>query len=474
MKDSSSLLQRLENFQIDSPEASFSFSDRLARENNWSHEYTRQVIVEYKRFAYLAVAAGHPVSPPEDVDQVWHLHLSYSENYWKIFCPKILGQPLHHMPSQGGRTDREKFEGWYEQTCASYEKHFGQQPPADIWPSGEQKRAARHKFTRVDRSRHWVIPKPKFTFRAKALLALASVPLFLFCTGATSGTGANVFDWSGPDFLFFYFSTSTIVVLVAVLLRYHLRRPHAPQPLSIPPLDPYAIAYLNGGKGLTVDAALANLIRQNAVHLDSKKRILTANMVPEFAHEIEHRVYTAIQSKGSELKDVRLSAKPAVEKVVEHLQSLGLLMSRSITWKATILPFGVIVAMIAIGLVKIGIGLSRGKPVLFLVLICLIIAIGTVIGLARRTARSRYGDAVLAQIQDEHQAQAKLGRQTASLPTAEFVMILGLFGMSALAGTDLDHLRKPLATPGSDGGSVDGSGCGGGCGGGGCGGCGGS
>ena len=70
------LLQRLEQFQIDSPEASLPFSARLARENNWTPSFTRRVIVEYKRFAFLAVAAGHPVSPSEAVDEAWHLHLT--------------------------------------------------------------------------------------------------------------------------------------------------------------------------------------------------------------------------------------------------------------------------------------------------------------------------------------------------------------------------------------------------------------
>ena len=75
------LWRRLEQFQLDSAGAALPFSARLARENNWTAGYTRRVIEEYKRFGFLAVAAGHPVSPSEDVDQAWHLHLTYSENY---------------------------------------------------------------------------------------------------------------------------------------------------------------------------------------------------------------------------------------------------------------------------------------------------------------------------------------------------------------------------------------------------------
>src|SRR5262245_14786340 len=103
------LWRRLEKFEWDSSEAELPFSARLARENNWTSAHTDRVLKEYKRFAFLAVAAGHPVSPSEDVDQAWHLHLTYSENYWKVFCPEILGKPLHHQPSRGGAAEKTKF-----------------------------------------------------------------------------------------------------------------------------------------------------------------------------------------------------------------------------------------------------------------------------------------------------------------------------------------------------------------------------
>src|SRR5580765_8560766 len=96
------LWERIEQFQLDSAEATFPFSARLAVENNWTRNYTLRVVAEYKRFALLAVTAGHPVSPSEDVDQAWHLHLTYSESYWNVFCPQILGKSFHHQPTQGG------------------------------------------------------------------------------------------------------------------------------------------------------------------------------------------------------------------------------------------------------------------------------------------------------------------------------------------------------------------------------------
>jgi len=56
------------------------FEARLARENGWCRAYTQRVIVEYKRFVYLAMTAGHVVTPSEEVDHAWHMHLTYTRS----------------------------------------------------------------------------------------------------------------------------------------------------------------------------------------------------------------------------------------------------------------------------------------------------------------------------------------------------------------------------------------------------------
>lgn len=156
------LLQRLKHFNLDAADSAFPFSLRLAKENQWSPAYTTRVIEEYKRFAFLAVAAGHPVSPSEDVDQAWHLHLIYSQSYWREFCPEVLKQPFHHQPTKGGAGEHAKFQDWYAQTLASYNRFFGENPPRDIWPSPEARETMRQHFVRVDREQYWLIRKPQW------------------------------------------------------------------------------------------------------------------------------------------------------------------------------------------------------------------------------------------------------------------------------------------------------------------------
>ena len=88
------LYERIRTFQFDEGPAVFPFAARLARDNGWSAGFAARVVTEYRRFVFLAVAVGHPVSPSDQVDQVWHLHLLYTESYWIRLCKGTLGTPL--------------------------------------------------------------------------------------------------------------------------------------------------------------------------------------------------------------------------------------------------------------------------------------------------------------------------------------------------------------------------------------------
>jgi hypothetical protein len=133
------LWQRLADHHIGPADVSLSFAARLARENRWTAAHAERVIGEYKRFCYLAMRAGHEVTPSDSVDQAWHLHLTYSRDYWQVFCPKVLGADLHHGPTRGGQVERDRFYRQYAATLAAYETAFGEAPPADIWPAAHRR-----------------------------------------------------------------------------------------------------------------------------------------------------------------------------------------------------------------------------------------------------------------------------------------------------------------------------------------------
>ena len=184
-KPDASLLASLESMCLDIDGASLPFSRRLARENGWTRDYAERVVEEYKRFVYLAMTAGHPVTPSDEVDQAWHLHLTYTQHYWDVMCGEILGRPLHHGPTRGGAQENAKYHDWYSRTLAAYEEAFCERPPADVWPAPADRFAGVESFQRVNTQDFLLIP----VRRAQAA-AMASFALVL--TGCTL---AEDFGW---------------------------------------------------------------------------------------------------------------------------------------------------------------------------------------------------------------------------------------------------------------------------------------
>lgn len=161
------LLARIEALAIDSPGAALRFGARLARENGWPRSHAERVVREYRRFLFLAATAPHAVTPSDAVDQAWHLHLAYTRSYWDDLCGGILGRPLHHCPTAGGKAEDARYRGQYAATLAAYAEAFGEAPPADIWPAADARFTG--DFVRIDRSTHWATPK-------RAVAAAALVP----------------------------------------------------------------------------------------------------------------------------------------------------------------------------------------------------------------------------------------------------------------------------------------------------------
>ncbi len=127
------LWNRLQRFSLDSPNADFPFSKKLAKEEKWTVNFTKKAIEEYKRFVYLCCILPSGASPSETVDKVWHMHLIYTQNYWEEFCPNILRRKLHHYPSKGGINEKEKHKKWFQDTLINYEKIFQEKAPEEIW-----------------------------------------------------------------------------------------------------------------------------------------------------------------------------------------------------------------------------------------------------------------------------------------------------------------------------------------------------
>ncbi|MGB1235350.1 MAG: glycine-rich domain-containing protein [Planktomarina sp.] len=108
-----------------------SFEAQLKAKFNLSDQTVANVLREYKRFIYLvATSQGARRVPSKAVDEVWHLHMMHSRDYWDVFCA-IIGRPLHHTPGGDDRLNASD----HSLTNAAYEQAFGDLPPHDVWQS---------------------------------------------------------------------------------------------------------------------------------------------------------------------------------------------------------------------------------------------------------------------------------------------------------------------------------------------------
>jgi uncharacterized protein (TIGR04222 family) len=460
------LWRRIEAFELDEPGAARPFSARLAEEQGWAPARARNVVAEYKRFAFLAVAAGHPVTPSKAVDEAWHLHLIHTRGYWEKFCPLALGRPLHHEPTRGGAAEEEKHAGQYRATRASYCKFFGEEPPPEIWPDPDDISAPRPPS---DGLPSWLPgalrPRPAATgwlLGGLMLLGLAG------CAGAATGWP---FDLRGPEFLGFYLWFAPAMLLLAFGLRWRLRGP-APRAMNRPPdLDALMAALLAGGPGRAVGTAVADLSVRGLARVDMKTGTVHAlGVLSAREGKLETLIHgNASGPGGIKWKGLRDTAKSALAPEMEKLRRLGLVLSEDAATRAWLASGAVVLVLLAVAGAKVFIGIERNRPVGFLLVLGGITFVLSLIFFARRPWRSRAGDFELSDLKIRH---ARLKRKPTSTGDPEFPLAVALFGAAVLPGDYKRWFDRQNPASLSGGGSGCGSsGCGGGgCGGGGCGG----
>jgi uncharacterized protein (TIGR04222 family) len=475
---------RLNDYSFDRPDAALPFSQRLAKENRWTWDYTDRAIREYKRFAFLAVVAGHPVSPSDQVDQVWHLHLTHTRSYWQEFCDEILNLPLHHEPTQGGSAERAKHRDWYRATLESYQRIFGEAAPADLWPATAVRFGPASQFARLNTAQNWILPKPQWVqdfswgklrpsvpqLHPRALmmvwLCLGLSTVMVGCQGSL-----NPLDMKGPDFLGFYIWLNFMVVGMALVLR-RMLQPHDPASLIAPRLDVYETAYLAGGTDRVVQTVVTQLAAEEYVELQPSGTIALKQSVPPNANRLEREVEKAVVSDGR-LASVKQRIESAIDPIHDRLVEANLLHVPAAATKMQLYPALLIGASLCLGIVRLMVGIQHQRPVGFLIMLCVIVA---VIGLSFAVSRPRRtpsGDRVL------HQMQQGMNPVVTDLPTADLAMAVALVGSVGLVNTAYAGWHQYFVPPtvsssggssctsgsGSSCGSSCGGGCGGGCGG---------
>lgn len=304
----------------------------------------------------------------------------------------------------------------------------------------------------------------------------------------------NPLDWQGPEFLSLYVPLLVGGFLVALLVRYLLRLPAGPPMWLGRRTDPYEVAALDGPDTL-IEAVAGSLFHRNVLRIEGR-RLATADALPADAAAIERSVFECAATGTVTMEDLRRALSPDIEHYRQRLSRKGLVLDNFRASPARLLPSLVYGAVLLLGISKIFVGLSRDRPVFFLVLLTALGALGLLV-LGSRPWRTRLGDATLKALREEHQAlrtTAMAGDSSQVLNGQELALAVGLFGPAMLVPMGYADLRRTLqpassgwigggSSDGSDNGYDDGdisggdSSCGSGgsscSGGGGCGGCGG-
>lgn len=460
------LYKRIQAFALDRPDSQLSFSQRLAKDNGWSSGYTQRVIEEYKKFVFLAVAAGHPVTPSDQIDQVWHLHLTYTRLYWQEFCPKILQTTLHHEPTRGGSSEQLKFGSWYSKTLESYEQFFGHIPPIDIWPKPKDRFGRDLHFIRINTQQSWVLSKPNFTVSVKPQLRKIGIfPFLVFLSLMITSCQIisqipNPMNFTGPKFLTFYIFLGVMGIALAAWLRFSLCLVST-NTKQQPDLNSYEIAFLAGGNHRLIMAAITSLVKQGYVEVLKEKspfgrtqdKLVVTGKIDAIADPVEKAVAQDILATDGAIKQVFQKSKVMKDSIRSRLEQLGLFLSDAQALKAQIYPSLIVVILLGIGLCKMAVGISRDKPV-GLLLICIF---GLLVLGARffvKPQRSRYGEIIFNDLTNRLQHL-----KTANSSDSELVLAVAFFGatvlMADMALADLYQMLTPTAaaSSGSGGGS---------------------
>ena len=437
-----------------SPEERASFLDKIHRLTGWSESELQAVLIEYRRFAFLATEPepepepepdaepdaepGRRLAPSPAVDIVWHIHLQFTSAYWGDFCG-TLGRPLHHYPV--GASDDAN--GWERQTMEAYRRHFGE-PPADIWSPTPP-----------------ILRPLEMGGRGVVDTTAVSVMTWVYVAGIGGAAPYLLaFQLPGPGFLAAY----GLLLVIAILVGLRNRDEIATRVVSSPPsnvMSAETIGYLFRGSVGARQVAAARMVSDGhlIVTPPTRRRWFSKNTTHvAIGHDpawSEHKLSELRSWAGWSGVD---------ECAATRLRELGLLPT--VSWGPRLLTIVPAASVATLGLLRLRLGISRGRPVGLLIFSLFVTGILVIVLLSR------------VQTMGEKLAKSLLRAQTAKAAAdgepEQFLRSIAVYGQTASPSSSPQFLAMMTVVPstiwaaGGDGGGCGGGG--GGCGGGGCGG----
>lgn len=500
--DRKACLLRLSQYSPDAPDAPVPYSQRLAEAEGWSRLYTLTVIEEYKRFAYLAVFAGHAVTPSEAIDAAWHLHLQYSKEYWTVFCAEVLRAPLHHAPGIGAPDEDDAYARHYAQTLDSYRHTFGMEPPAEVWPVPEHAQAdsAPEAAGPALQPPNPVTPPRPSAVRSIMPSVWLAIGVGLIAITTHAASDFDALNYPGPRFLAFYLG---VCVMACLLIRglhrlAYGRRPWGGADGSVPrQLAPAEAALMTGDAGRMAQVAALTLLNAGAirvVHPAKRKRdrntYVVANEAQTPARHVNAWAWLVRQTQHrSPWPNFRDRLADEACDMTDRLRHEGWMWPRGAMRGTTLAAWAIALPVLWLGVMKVFIGLSRGRPVMWLLVEMALFGIAYWGVTARLIGVGRAGPTAAAVAALDVHRQRGQRASGAGLSTDDLLWMTAFAGTSVLANTAWAGYRSMMGTPtgassggsGSDtssncsSGSSGSSSCGSSsCGSSGCGGCSGS
>lgn len=449
----------IEQFAIDDPGSVVKFSDKLQHQQGWTTEFTARVITEYRKFLFLCMVAPEGASPSPIVDEAWHLHLTYTVNYWDGLCKKVLERPLHHHPSRGGPQEKERHVNWYRDTLVHYRHYFGEDPPRDIWPPPPEPASQSD-------------PPPEFSSQYYLFLLLPFLVPFLF-------NKATPFDLTGPQFLLFFgIFTLTVIFLLTYQGINHIRQlRYRFEAIDTSGLNIFQFTRSVFGKHRMVQAAVVDLVERGCLKPVEKNRLQVTEKPDAFSKDYNPLLLNLywFYQPGDNINMTSL------ERICNEEQSGDYLFDSEISnlprhnWAA----MTVIGGLLLTGVIRLLQGLENERPVGYLFLLLLVLLIAGAMFLQSQSARRLIRNLAVEKYNREG---VQLKEMIPSPLTGRFIFD-GMIALAALEGSDIlsAAFQRQVqvsgyhhnVSSGCGGSGCSGGGDGGGCGGGGCGGCGG-
>ena len=466
-------LLRLSQYSLDAPDAPMPFSRRLAQAEGWSTLFTLTVIEEYKRFAYLAVHAGHPVTPSEAIDAAWHLHLQYSKDYWTVFCADVLRAPLHHAPGIGAPDEEDTYARHYQQTLDSYRSTFGVEPPPDVWPTPPehvQEDNAPEQDGRAWRPFNMAAPPSVSIVRRIPPLVWLAIGVALIAITTHAAPDIGVLNYPGPLFLAFYLGVCVIACLsIRGLHRFtYSRCPRGVALVSVPhALTPDEAALIAGDASRMAQVATLALLDASAIRIAypskkgrDRKTYVVANteQAPE-RHMSAWRWLTQQKQHRSPWPSFRDQLISEASDMTARLQGQGWMWTSGSMRATTLAAWAILLLVLGLGVAKVFVGLTRDRPVMWLLIEMASFGFAYWWLTARLVGVGSAGPTAAADAALDVYRQRGQQGSDASWSKTDLLWMTALAGTSVLVGTAwADHrlvMGGPVAPIGSGGSGSD-------------------